>query len=295
LSVNADGMNASDVASADLEMVNLSSTGWLAPVPGTGSGFEPLVQSSGNAAPIDTSRVRFLANPQELENGFQPTGDRYALAARISGQVQSAFVQVPEGLDAGDHLTASGTAGINVVLFADTDILTDRLWVRKQNFLGQVLTSSFADNGTLTANLADQLLGSSDLIGIRARASTNRPFDRVDALRLVAEAQFRDTEERLQRELDETERTLTEMQSSRQDGELAVLNSEQQLELQRFLDRKMQIRSELRQVQHDLSRDIDALGMRLKFVNIVLLPVLIVMAALLFGQQRRRRRDRGGQ
>lgn len=178
-------------------------------------------------------------------------------------------------------------------MFADTDILTDRLWVQKQNFLGQVITNSFADNGTLVVNLADQLLGSTDLIRIRARASSNRQFDRVQELKLSAEARFRDTEERLQAELEETERTLTEMQSARQDGELTVLTPEQQSEVQRFVDRKVQIRAELRQVQHDLSRDIETLGMRLKFINIVLVPILIVIAALAFGHVRRRRRERG--
>jgi len=123
-----------------------------------------------------------------------------------------------------------------------------------------VIVNSFADNGTLVANIADQLVGSSDLIGIRARAATNRPFDRVDALRLSADAQFRDTEESLQAELQETERKLSDMQSSRSDNELTVLTSDQQDEVQRFIDRKLQIRSELRQVQHDLSRDIEALG-----------------------------------
>ena len=93
-------------------------------------------------------------------------------------------------------------------------------------------------------------------------------------------------------ELQETEATLGEMQSARQDGQLTVLNVEQQQELQRFLDRKMHIRSELRQVQHDLSRDIEALGMRLKFINIVLVPLLIIVVALWFGHHKRKRRQR---
>jgi ABC-type uncharacterized transport system involved in gliding motility auxiliary subunit len=165
------------------------------------------------------------------------------------------------------------------------------LWVQKQNFLGRTIANSFSDNGTLVFNIADQLLGSSDLIGIRTRASTTRPFDRVEALTLSAESRFRDTEERLQTELEETERTLTEMQTLRQDGELTVLTPEQEDEVQRFVDRKLKIRGELRQVQHDLSRDIEALGMRLKFMNIVLVPILIVIVALVLGQVRRRRRE----
>jgi len=292
LSVKNDGMNNTDVVSADLQMVNFSSTGWLAPLEGAASRFEPLVESSESAAPIQAARLRFLSNPQDLSRDFQPTGDQYALAARITGQVRTAFEQPPEGMSLINHMAESDDAGINLVLFADTDVLTDRLWVQKQNFLGQTIVNSFADNGTLVANIADQLLGSSDLIGIRARASTNQSFGRVDALRLSAEARFRDTEERLQGELEETERTLAEMQSARHDGELTVLSAEQQAEVQRFVDRKLQIRGELRQVQHNLSRDIETLGMRLKFINIVLMPVLIIIATLVFGQMRRRRRER---
>jgi ABC-type uncharacterized transport system involved in gliding motility auxiliary subunit len=291
LSVTTGGMNATDVASADLEVVNFSSTGWLGQLEdNVGITFETLVESSNNAAPIEASRLRFLTDPQELEKDFVATGDQYALAARITGQARSAYSRVPEGFAEDSHHVASGEAGIHVVMFADTDVLTDRVWVQKQNFLGQTVVNSFADNGTLVVNIADQMLGSHDLIGIRARASTSRPFDRVDALRLAAEAQFRDTEERLQGELAETERTLTEMQSARQDGELTVMNTEQQDELQRFLDRKLEIRSELRQVQHDLTREIEALGMRLKFINIVLVPLLIILFALVFGQYRRNRR-----
>ena len=291
LSVNPDGINNSDVATADLSAVNFASTGWLTPLENTTTVFENLLQSSQNAAPIDAARLRFLSNPQDLSRDFQPTGDQYALVARITGQAKTAFEQPPEGTPMMGHLSESDEAGINVVLFADTDVLTDRLWVQKQNFLGRTIANSFADNGTLVVNIADQLLGSSDLIGIRTRASTTRPFDRVEALKLSAEARFRDTEQRLQAELEETERKLTEMQSLRQDGELTVLTPEQEGEVQRFVDRKLQIRSELRQVQHDLSRDIELLGMRLKFINIVLVPTLIVVAALVFGQVRRRRRE----
>ncbi|MGA9573837.1 MAG: Gldg family protein, partial [Lysobacterales bacterium] len=291
LSVGPDGINNSDVATADLQAVNFSSTGWLTPLESATTEFEPLLESSQNAAPIDAARLRFLSNPQDLTRDFQPTGDKYTFVARITGPAKSAFEQAPEGAVPAEQLSASVDDGINVVLFADTDVLTDRLWVQKQNFLGRTVASSFADNGSLVVNIADQLLGSSDLIGIRTRASTTRPFDRVEALKLSAEARFRDTEQRLQAELEETERKLTDMQSLREDGELTVLTPEQQEEVQRFVDRKTQIRSELRQVQHDLSRDIEALGMRLKFINIVLVPLLIVIVALIFRQVRRRRRE----
>ncbi|MDT8321433.1 MAG: Gldg family protein [Xanthomonadales bacterium] len=173
LSVPAEGLNDEDIVSADLEVVNLSSTGWLET---TGEGetrFEALVQSSENAAPMDASRLRFLANPTDLMTGFNPTGERYTLAARISGPAE-AVIEAPEG-SSGEHLSRSTEFGIQVLLFADTDLLTDRLWVQKQPFLGESLVSAFADNAAIVVNAVDNLLGNRDLISIRTRASSGRP------------------------------------------------------------------------------------------------------------------------
>jgi ABC-type uncharacterized transport system involved in gliding motility auxiliary subunit len=60
--------------------------------------------------------------------------------------------------------------------------------------------------------------------------------------------------------------------------------------VQRFMDRKLEIRKDLRQVQHDLQRDIDSLGTRLKLFNIVLVPVLVIFVAIFLGWRRRKMR-----
>ena len=289
LSMDRDGLNDSDMITADLEAINMASSGWLTPIPDTDTRFEPLIRTSANAAPLDASRLRFLSNPLDLLDGFKPSGDRYPVAARLSGPARSAFERPPEGQDPNLHRASATDAGINIVVFADTDILTDRLWVQKQNFLGQTLVNSFADNGSLVINGVDHLLGSQDLISIRTRATSTRPFDRVAALRLLAEKEFRVTEEKLQRELEETERKLTEMQSVREDADLTVLSEAQQDEIQRFVDQRLQIRKELREVRHSLDRDIDALSTRLKVINIALVPALVIVVALLLSHVRRRR------
>jgi ABC-type uncharacterized transport system involved in gliding motility auxiliary subunit len=292
LSVPGDGMNDGDIVSADLEIVNFSSTGWLSAIENATTKLEPLLQSSENAAPMDASQLRFLSNPADLMKGFNPTGNLYTLAARITGPAKTAFEEAPEGQPSEDRLLETDDSGINILLFADTDMLTDRLWVQKQPFLGQSIVSAFADNGSLAINAIDNMPGNRNLISIRTRAVSGRPFDRVDELRLAAERSYRSTEERLQLELTETERKLTELQAGREDGDLRVLSEEQQQEVQRFMDRKLEIRGELRQVQHNLRRDIDSLGTGLKLVNIVLVPLLVMVGAALFAVRRRKRQDR---
>jgi ABC-type uncharacterized transport system involved in gliding motility auxiliary subunit len=291
LSVPAGGLNQANIVTADLEVVNFSSTGWLEPVEGAGTQFDTLISSSENAAPMDASRLRFLANPADLLDGFNPSGERYALAARISGPA-SASIAPPEGR-AGTHLEAAGESGIEVLLFADSDLLTDRLWVQRQPFFGQDIVTAFADNGSLAVNAVDNMLGNRDLIGIRTRASSARPFERVDELRVAAERSYRATEERLQQELQDTEQRLNELQAAKGEGELTVITDEQQAEIQRFMDRRLEIRRDLRQVQHDLQRDIERLGTRLKLINIGLVPLLVLVVALVYDVRRRQRRDRG--
>jgi len=289
LSVPAEGLDDDDIVSAGLEVVNFSSTGWFASQDSAGTTFEPLVLSSENSAPMDASRLRFLTNPADLMTGFNPTGERYALAARITGPAL-ASMPAPEG-SSGGHISESGESGINVLLFADTDMLTDRLWVQKQPFLGQDIVTAFADNGSMAVNAIDNMLGNRDLISIRTRASSSRPFERVEKIRIAAEKSYRATEERLQVELQETERKLTALQAVKEEGELTVISAEEQLEIQRFMDRKLEIRRQLRQVQHDLQRDIDRLGTRLKLLNIGLMPVLVMVVALVYGARRRKRQN----
>lgn len=291
LSVAREGMNADDIVSGDLEAVNVSSSGWFDHADGASTALTPLLNTSENAGPIEASRLRFLANPADLQAGFIATGDRYALAVRLEGPVEAAFDAPPASLEGFAHRDAAVDGGINVILFADTDLLTDRLWVSRQSFFGQTVSNAFADNGTLVVNAVDNLLGTDDLISIRTRPTSARPFDRVEKLRLEAEGNYRATEERLNAELAETERKLAEMQAGRTEGDLGILNAEQAEEIQRFIDRRTEIRRELRAVQHDLNKDIDALGQRLTILNVVVVPLIVVAIALLFGQVRRRRRE----
>jgi ABC-type uncharacterized transport system involved in gliding motility auxiliary subunit len=177
----------------------------------------------------------------------------------------------------------------NLVVVADVDLLSDRMWVQVQDFFGQQIANAFADNGTFVANALENLSGSNELIAVRSRASYSRPFIRVEELRVDAQARFQETEQRLQRELEETEARLGELQAARQDTGNILMTEEQQAEIDRFIDRRAEIRQELRAVQRGLDRDIERLGTVLKIVNIALMPVLLTVFVL-FAVWRRGRR-----
>jgi ABC-type uncharacterized transport system involved in gliding motility auxiliary subunit len=303
-------MSQDDLVTAGLETVNIGTAGSLSVAEGAALTLTPLLSSSTEAALGDTARFEFLADPEELLDGFVPTGQQYTIAARLGGTLKSAFPSGPPPADAasdsepdtpasaaeGDapasasetHLAS--TDAPNVIVVADVDVLSDRLWVQvRRSLFGQQVATAFASNGDLVTNMLGNLSGSADLIGLKSRATFSRPFDRVEALRRDADARFRETEQRLQAELAETERRLGELQSAREDTSSLLMSPEQQAEVERFQQEQLRIRRELREVQRELDSSIEGLGVALKIVNIVAVPVaLLAFGLVVFALKRRR-------
>jgi len=300
-----------DITTGQLESLNFSSAGYLLPLEGATTTFKPLLLSSEYAMPLSVEKIATGKDPKDLAKGFNPTGEQYVLAARISGPVKSAFpdgVPVNEGdgnteaadesdIDKGEsdkealnkeYLTESMN-DIQVMVVADSDLLTDRLWVRVQAYFGQSIAQPFADNGSFFVNSVDALSGSSDLISIRSRGRFIRPFTVVQEMRHQAETAFREKEEQLQQQLVAAEQKLVALQNQRDDsGNMLTLSPEQEAELTKFQDQKLTIRKQLREVQHQLNQDINNLDMWLKVINIALVPALLTLFAIGIAMYRRR-------
>ena len=276
-------LNNGDVITANLDSINVSTAGFFALAKNSPSKLVPLLQSSDQSMVVPTDRIKFLPDPSALLDGFKPSGEHYVIAGRLEGQFKTAF---PERKDDG-QLAESKDKG-EILLVADTDILSDRLWAQVQNFFGQKVLNAFANNGDLFLNAVDNLAGSSDLISIRGRATSQRPFTTVDALRRAADERFRAKEQELQKELAETERKINDLQSSKSKDQALVLSPEQKAEIDNFMKRKVEIRKELRDVRRQLDADIERLGSKLKFLNIVLVPLLLTLAALGYAVWKRR-------
>ena len=295
LGLGRDDMNQKDVISGSLDKINLATVGALAARPGAKTTFEPLLLSSTSAAPIPAQRFNALTDPSTLRDGFKPTGIRYALAARVTGPVESAFPQGPpadQKAAAGPPLAhlAKSIAPANIVIIADTDLLLDYMWVQTREVLGQRVAQAFANNGDLVANILDNLSGSNALISVRGRATFSRPFERVEALRHQADDRLRSKALELQAELQQTETKLTELQSRRNDQSSIALSPEQEAELKRFVAEKARVRKELRETQRGLDVDINRLNIWLKVINIATVPLIVAIAGVIILSLRRRRR-----
>lgn len=290
LAINAfDGENISkdDVITSGLEQINFATAGSISKADGSTLNWQPLITSSNVAGKLQAMQFEMLQDPNELLKNFTPTGERYVLAARLQGKLKSAF-DASRSKNGNDYIASIDNA--NLLIVADTDVLTDRLWVRTQDMIGQTIVTPWADNGALLNNAVDTFAGSSALISVRSRGRFQRSFDVVDTIRRDADAQLRDHEQQLNARLQETEGRLAQLQQQKNDGGKLMLSPEQSQAIEQFMQEKLAIRKQLRDVRHQLDRKIEALGSTVKAVNILLVPSLIVIVALLVGARRRRAR-----
>ncbi len=306
LSMRSRDFNNDDVVMDTLESVNFYLVSHVRTEVDAEIEMTPLVRTSAQTMPVSIQRFRFIPHPRSLLQGFTPTGERYPIAARIQGAFKSAFDGRPEveaEKEASDdektssrpdkqHIAATEEPGI-IAVVADTDVLTDRMWAQTQMFFGQRIVQPYANNRDFIINLVDNLFGSSDLISIRSRASYSYPFTRVQKIEEQATRKYQATEQSLQNKLRETEAKLQELQQQRSDKKSALLTASQRAEVRKFREKKVEIRKKLRNVRHQLVKDIENLGTRLKMINIITMPVVITGIALLAGFLRVRRRKRG--
>jgi ABC-type uncharacterized transport system involved in gliding motility auxiliary subunit len=303
--LQGDSLNRAEVALAQLEQVTVASAGTLRRRDGATVEFVPLLTTSPQSMLVEAQRVRQDPNPTRLLGDFRPGNERHVVAARIRGELATAFPDGappppegetrPEGFPA--HLArSSGPA--NVVIFHDSDVLEDRFWVRVQEFFGQQVATPFSGNGNLIVNTADTLSGSDALISLRSRGESLRPFEMVEAIRREADAQYRQTERGLTQKLEETERRLRELRQGSQPpapgGERAatqsVITPEQRAEIDAAREEIIGTRRQLRAVQLDLRRDIERLETVLRVVNVALVPALLTVFAIGLAVMRSRRR-----
>lgn len=277
--LTSEQLDREDVLTSNLEVINGASFGVFTQNKAAKSTWQPLFHSTENSDLMDVNTYAITQDPDALAKSYSSDNQRYVLAARLSGKAKSAFELAPEDVEV-DELHTS-TTKLNVILVGDTDVLADRFWVQQSNFFGQVIATPFANNGDFVANAIENLSGSDALISVRSRGTFARPFTKVDKLTLVAEQKFRDQELILQQQLDETEQQLLQLQSQQAESSALVITPDQQAAIDEFMQKKISIRKSLRDVRHQLDKDIESLGNWLKLINIAVAPLLLILLLLL--------------
>lgn len=311
LGMTLDNFDQDNLVTGDLNLVHFASVGSITALEGATTEFTPLIQTSDQSMLIEYQEAKFQTPPEELLMSFAADGDRYVLAARVTGPVVSAFpdgapeltedeAAIESDLPALPAHLATSQGNANIILVADSDLLDDRFWVQVQSFLGQRIAEETADNGALIINAVEMMMGSSDLISLRTRSSSRRPFVLVEDIRRDAEAAFLPASEELDRKLDEIVRRVDEIRGTnvpREAGsEELMVTPDQRIELQSLLAEAAETRKSKRDIQYNLRADIDRLGARLKFLNVIFLPFIVAAFAIgvaIFRSRQRQARRTG--
>ncbi|GAC14385.1 GldG family protein [Aliiglaciecola lipolytica] len=279
--IQSQQLDRDDVTTASLEIINGASFGTFSKSQGSKLRWTPLMRSSANSDLMDVASYATLRDPNALAREFNQQNQQRVLAARLHGNATSAYTQANAETDS---KFVTSTDQLNVIVVGDTDLLADRFWVQQANFFGETVYTPFANNGDFVTNAVENLGGSNALISIRSRGTFARPFNTVDALKVEAERKFREQEQLLQQQLDETEQQLAQLQSQQGEGAGLVMLPEQQQAIDEFVEKRIEIRKALREVRHQLDKDIESLGNWLKFLNIAVAPILLMLILMLLAR-----------
>ena len=294
LDIKKDHMDDTHQATSKVQRLTFATSGFLKNNEKNNNiSFRRLVWSTTQSMQIDVADVRFTPNPTNLLRNFVPSNEELTLAAEIKGNFSSNFPDGPpdtnikNDFDKNKHINES-IKPTTLVILADTDMLYDEYWLKYEQS-GEVIP--IANNADFTVNLLEYLNGTEDLIGLRGKGVSSLPFIKVEKIQKEAEQKFRSKEQELLEKLNNYQSKLENIQKgSVEDGGKTLLTEKETLEIDKFREEMIFVRSELRKVQNALRKDIEKLDSILKFFNIFFVPILLIIISLVLGFIGRRKR-----
>jgi ABC-type uncharacterized transport system involved in gliding motility auxiliary subunit len=306
LALTSDAVDKDDVTTSQIDNIWLPLSGAFTGTPVAGLKQTVLLRSSKDSQLVDG----MLANlsGENIMKEFKPSGVNYNLAIRLAGKFKTAFPEgapqekkdeksdgekkdekKPEEKKPGDSLKETKDDNA-VVLFGDADMLYDPFTMRRIDSPFGAMQMAMNANLNLAQNVVEQMTGDSNLIAVRSRAALNRPFTRVKEMETVANEKFQSEIKRLEESAAEAQRKINEMQAQKKDKDQRfILSPEQRTELEKLRKEEAETRKHLKQVQKDLRKEVVSLQTRLKWINILAVPLAVTATGIVIAIVNRRR------
>jgi ABC-type uncharacterized transport system involved in gliding motility auxiliary subunit len=306
LALNAEAVNKNDVATSQLDNIWLPLCGAFTGTPAAGLKETVLLHSSKDSQLVDAMMAN-LAGENILKE-FKASGTEYALAIRLTGKFKTAFPdgepkdkkddktdadkkdeKKPDEKKASDSLKESKSDN-TVVLFGDADMLYDPFTMRRIDSPFGAMQMAMNANLNLAQNVVEQMTGDNNLIAVRSRATLARPFTRIKALEATANEKFQAEIKRLEDSAAEAQRKINELQAQKKDKDQRfILSPEQRTELEKLRKEEVDTRKHLKQVQKDLRKEVVSLQARIKWINILAVPLAVAATGVLIAVVNRRK------
>ena len=306
LAMTSDSINKDDVATSQIDNIWLPLCGAFTGTPVAGLKETVLLHSSKDSQLVDAMLANFSG--ENIMKEFKPSGVEYALAIRLTGKFKTAFPdgapqekkdekadtekkdeKKPEEKKGGDSLKE--TKGDNtVVLFGDSDLLYDPFTIRRIDSPFGAMQMAMNANLNLAQNIIEQMTGDNNLIAVRSRATLSRPFTRVKEIEAAASEKFQSEIKRLEDSAAEAQRKINDMQAQKKDKDQRfILSPEQRVELEKLRKEEGDTSKRLRQVKKDLKKEVVSLQTRLKWINILAVPLAVTATGIVIAIFNRRK------
>ena len=295
LSLEPKHFNRKDLVTAEMSRINVATPGILKLTRLPKTTVTPLMTTGNRSMRIPVSMVA-KANPDAIAmfRDFKSENQSHMIAARLTGDVRSAFADTPPpGILPElrkNHLSRSKKP-IDVIVVADADLLHEKFWADMRIEGDQQVPTPFANNADFLVNALDTLAGGEELMGLRARRESSRPFELVAQIRREAERRYRSKERELIDRINETQDEVDSLLA--REGAVVgadVLSTKERTRIDTLRREIVSMRRELRGVQHALREDIEQLDATLKFINIGAMPIVLALLSLLVILVQRMRR-----
>ena len=280
--IEIGGLDNKNIITSNLESIRFANSAVLVQRDTENSKFTPLILTSKKAKKVEKFQAQFANSANGLKNLYQFGKEQYALAVHIVAKPKSIF----EGeIKDEDNTTIKqplkeAKEPINVILVSDSDILNDELWVKRGSFFGQKIIMPTADNGRFVINALENLGGNDAFIALRGRGKSKREFTYLQELKKEAEIKYLKVEKGLQSKLSNLQQKLNQQREGIKD--IAMLSAKQKQLMQEAQNEIVNVRKELREVQHNLNKDIKSTQNLFKWFNILFMPIIVSLFGLWF-------------
>ena len=298
LAVTSQGLNDNDIVTSQIDSLWLPYAGAFAGTPVTGLKETVLLKSTKDSQLVDG----FMANlsGENVLKEFKPSGTQYALAVRLTGKFKTAFPngkpedkkddenkaadkkdadKKPEEKKPDDSLKETKQDN-TVILVGDADMLYDRVALQPIQTLFGTAYAPANGNLSFAQNAVEQLTGDNNLIAVRSRATVVRPFTRIKAMEAAANEKFQSEIKRLEDSAAEAQRKINELQQQKKGDQRFILSPEQTAELTKLRRDEVDSRKRLKQVQKDFRREVVSLQTKVKWLNILAVPLAVTASGI---------------
>lgn len=176
-----------------------------------------------------------------------------------------------------ESLNAEGS----VTIFADADMMYDAFCVQQDPMTGGLVATN--SNLPLFLNTVEVLAGGGDLLQVRSRASTQRPFVKMDELRENVEKQFRPRLVERQAEMDKIAQEMGPLRVK--NGQLA--DPAQIKKLEELMKKQANINREIREIKKEQNKDINYTQSVITLLNVFGVPLLVIAVGVMLAIRRR--------